>query len=148
LRIGYLVAPLALVPAFSAAKWLCDRHTASLEQTTLAEFIASGIYERNLRRVRRRNARRRGALLAAIRGNLGDRVEVAGDGAGAHIVLWPKHRVAEEDAIARAASRGVGIYGISPHYLIPPPQTGFLLGYSRMSENRIREGIARLAKVL
>jgi GntR family transcriptional regulator/MocR family aminotransferase len=148
LRIGYLVAPKALVPAFTAAKWLCDRHTASLEQTTLAEFIASGIYERNLRRVRRRNAGRRNALLAAIRDNLRDRMEVTGDGAGAHIVLWPKHRVAEEDAIARAASHGVGIYGISPYYLNRPLQTGFLLGYSRMSESRIREGITRLAKFL
>jgi GntR family transcriptional regulator / MocR family aminotransferase len=106
------------------------------------------MYERNLRHVRRRNAGRRSALLAAIRDNLGDRVEVTGDGAGAHIVLWPKHRVAEEDAIARAASRRVGIYGISPYYLDRPLQTGLLLGYSRMSEGRIREGISRLARVV
>ncbi len=59
LRIGYLIAPRALVPAFTAAKWLCDRHTATLEQQTLAEFISSGMYERYLRRVRRRNAARR-----------------------------------------------------------------------------------------
>ena len=31
LRIGYLIAPKSLVTAFVAAKWLCDRHTASLE---------------------------------------------------------------------------------------------------------------------
>ena len=39
LRIGYLIAPKSLVPALTAAKWLCDRHTATLEQETLAEFI-------------------------------------------------------------------------------------------------------------
>jgi GntR family transcriptional regulator / MocR family aminotransferase len=56
LRIGYLIAPTTLVKALTAAKWLCDRHTATLEQETLAEFIATGAYERHLRRSRRANA--------------------------------------------------------------------------------------------
>jgi GntR family transcriptional regulator/MocR family aminotransferase len=42
LRIGYLVAPKALVPALTSAKWLCDRHTPILEQETLADFISTG----------------------------------------------------------------------------------------------------------
>jgi GntR family transcriptional regulator / MocR family aminotransferase len=148
LRIGYLIAPKRLVTAFTAGKWLCDRHTATLEQETLAEFISSGTYERYLRRVRRRNAARRDALLNAIDNHLNDRVEVTGEGAGAHIVLWLKHRVGEKSVIARATSHGVGIYGISPYFLEPPLRTGFMLGYSRMRETEIREGIRRLNKVL
>jgi GntR family transcriptional regulator/MocR family aminotransferase len=147
LRIGYLIAPMNLVEAFTAAKWLCDRHTATLEQETLGEFISSGMYERYLRRVRRRNAARRDALLEAIRKYLGDRVEVTGDGAGAHIVLWPKKRVAEQTIIDRAAARGVGVYGISPYFLKSSPRAGIMLGYSRMSETAIREGIRRLGGV-
>ena len=148
LRIGYLVAPKRLVTAFTAAKWLCDRHTATLEQETLAEFISSGMYERYLRRVRRRNAARREALLGAIASCLGNRVEVAGQGAGAHIVLWPRRRVSEEAVIAAAAERGVRVYGISGYYLKRPPRTGIMLGYSRMTERAIREGIRRLGEVL
>ncbi len=148
LRIGYLVAPPALVPAFTAAKWLCDRHTATLEQETLAEFISSGMYERYLRRVRRRNAARRLALLEAIEVHLGDRVELTGDGAGAHVVLWPQRRVAEETVIRGAATRGVGVYGISPYFLKKPARAGILLGYSRLREGAIREGIRRLSEVL
>src|ERR1700749_2859077 len=109
LRMGYLVAPRSLVPAFTTAKWLCDRHTPSLEQRALAEFISSGQYERHLRRSRRRSATRREVLLDSIDRYRGDRVEVAGDGAGAHIVLWPKERIVEDMVIAAAASRGVGI---------------------------------------
>jgi GntR family transcriptional regulator/MocR family aminotransferase len=147
LRIGYLVVPKALVTAFAAAKWLSDRHTATLEQETLAEFIASGMYERYLRKVRRENAKRREALLDAIRIHLGDRVEVTGDGAGAHIVLWPRRRVSEESVISAAAARGVRIYGIFPYFLRKPKRTGIVIGYSRMNEARIREGIRRLAGV-
>jgi GntR family transcriptional regulator/MocR family aminotransferase len=147
LRIGYLVVPKMLVPAFTAAKWLCDRHTATLEQETLAEFIASGMYERHLRRVRRRNARRREVLLAALAEHLGERCEVAGDGAGAHVVLWPRKRVSEEAVVRAAAEQGVGIYGMRGYSTRRSPRPGFLLGYSRMREREIREGVRRLSTV-
>ncbi len=148
LRIGYLIAPKSLVPAFTSAKWLCDRHTATLEQETLAEFIATGAYERHLRRARRRNAVRRRALLEAIHQYLEDRVAVTGDGSGAHIVLWPGSRVPEEAIITRAASQDVGIYGISRYFLRQPSRVGLLLGYSRMKEGEIREGIRRLGNAI
>ena len=148
LRIGYLVVPRSLVATFSAAKWLCDRHTPSLEQETLAEFIGDGMYERYLRRVRRRNASRREVLLESVRKHLRDRVTVTGEAAGAHVVLWPTLRIAEGALIAAAASRGVGVYSMLPYHLKPPTRTGVLLGYSRMTENNIQEGIRRLGKVL
>jgi GntR family transcriptional regulator/MocR family aminotransferase len=149
LRIGYLIAPKTLLSAFAAAKWLSDRHTATLEQQTLAEFISCGMYERYLRRVRRRNAARRATLLDAIRTYLGNRVVVTGDGAGAHVVLWPRNKSAAEEAVIRnAAARGVGIYGIAAYFLKKPSRAGFLLGYARMSERQIHEGIRRLGEVL
>jgi len=148
LRIGYLIVPKTLVKTFTAAKWLCDRHTASLEQETLAEFIASGLYERYLRRVRRRNANRREALLEAIREFLGDRVEVSGDGAGAHVVLWLKRQESERHVIRRALEQGILVYGVGPYHVAKPLRPGLLLGYSRLREREIREGIRRLAEVL
>lgn len=146
LRIGYLIVPKSLVGAFTSAKWLCDRHTATLEQEALAEFITSGMYERHLRRVRRRNASRREALREAIDKHLGSRVEVTGYGAGAHVTIWPTARVAENAVIAKAAARGVRVYGVSPYFLAQSPRSGLILGYSRMREADIREGIRRLGK--
>jgi GntR family transcriptional regulator / MocR family aminotransferase len=148
LRIGYLIVPKPLISVFTSAKWLCDRHTATLEQETLAEFITSGLYERHLRRVRRRNAARREALRDAIDQYLGERVEVTGFGAGAHVALWPAARVSETEVIAAAAKIGVAVYGISPYFLSTTPRKGFMLGYSRMKESDIREGVRRLSQVL
>lgn len=148
LRIGYLIVPKALQHAFSVAKWLCDRHTATLEQEALATFITTGLYERHLRRVRRRNTVARSALLDAIQKHLGDRVEVTGEGGGAHIVLWLDASLSEERVIAAARAEGVGVYGIAPYFLTPPPRPGIVVGYSRMRERDIREGIRRLSALL
>jgi GntR family transcriptional regulator/MocR family aminotransferase len=148
LRIGYLIVPKSLVAAFTMAKWLSDQHSATLEQQTLAEFITSGMYERHLRRLRRRNAARRQALLLAIHKYLGNRVEVTGEGSGAHIVLWPGRRVKEETVVAQAASREVGVYGISHCFLKRPSRPGLMLGYSTMNEEEIREGIRLLGEIL
>jgi GntR family transcriptional regulator/MocR family aminotransferase len=148
LRIGYVIAPQPLISAFTAAKWLTDRHTAVLEQETLAEFIASGAYERHLRRTRRANTTRRAALLSAIEQYLGDRVTVSGSRSGTHIVLWPRMKVSETDTIARAAARGVGLYGIADYYLGQPAAPGFLLGYANLTVAQIRDGIRRLGEVL
>jgi GntR family transcriptional regulator/MocR family aminotransferase len=148
LRIGYLVAPKQLAPALLAAKWLCDRHTATLEQETLAEFISLGAYERHLRRARRANAARRQALLDAIQKHIGDRASVTGAGSGTHLVLWPRHGPEETEIISRAATRGVGVYGISPYYLKPNTKPGLLLGFARLTEREIHEGIRQLAPIL
>jgi GntR family transcriptional regulator / MocR family aminotransferase len=148
LRIGYLIVPKALAAAFTAAKWLNDLHSATLEQQTLAEFITSGMYERHLRRLRRRNNARRTVLMEAIRTHLGDRVEVTGDGSGAHVVVWPRKRVSEEVVMEETLRRGVGIYGMSHCYVMAPKRTGFILGYARMNEREIREGVRLLGEVL
>jgi len=147
LRIGYLIVPKSLATAFIAAKWLNDLHSATLEQHTLAEFISTGMYERHLRRLRRRNTARREFLLDAIHKYLGKRVEVTGDGSGAHIVLWPRKRISEDTIMAHAASRGVGVYGISHCFLTRPSRPGIILGYSRMNEKEIRDGIRLLSEV-
>jgi GntR family transcriptional regulator/MocR family aminotransferase len=150
LRLGYLVLPPPLVPLFTAAKWLADRHTSTLEQAVLTDFIHEGHFERHLRRARTRNAARRTALLEALDMYLGTRVEVSGANAGVHLLVWlqdvaPQYLGAFIDCAARA---GVGLYPVTPYYLVPPPRAGLLLGYAGLTEEEIRAGVQRLAAVL
>ncbi|HVS76456.1 MAG TPA: PLP-dependent aminotransferase family protein [Steroidobacteraceae bacterium] len=147
LRLGYLILPAGMVSAFSAAKWLCDRDTATLEQEALADLITSGLYERHLRRVLRRGAAARAALLEAVEEHLGDRVTLTGDGAAAHIVLWLDRDLSEESVIAGAAACGVRVCGLSP-YFGNRPRPGILLGYAHLRDSEIREGIRRLGAVI
>jgi GntR family transcriptional regulator/MocR family aminotransferase len=149
LRLAYLVLPPALVQAFLAAKWVADRYSTVLPQAALAEFIASGQFERYLRRASTRNAARRRTLVEALRLHFGDRIEIAGENTGVHLVVWlNRMRPQALNAwIERAAQAGVGVYAVNPFYAIPPARAGLLLGYAALSEAEIRAGIRKLAEV-
>lgn len=150
LRLGFLVLPEDLVPPFVAAKWLLDRQSPTLEQAVLAEFIAEGHFERHLRRMRTLNAERRKVLLEALQDELGDAIEIQGTNAGVHLLVWLRHVRAADlgELIRRAADRGVGIYSVEHYFLSPPERAGLVLGFSSLSLEEIRRGVAELAKVV
>ena len=150
LRLGFLVLPPPLVPAVLAAKWLTDRHSATLEQAALALFMNEGHFERHLRRTRVQNAARRQALLNALDEHLGDRAEVVGTNAGIHALVWLNgvSPDKQDDLVERARAAGVGIYPITPYFSQPPERLGLLLGYAALDEAMISEGVRRLARAL
>lgn len=155
LRLGYLVVPPPLRQVFAAAKQLVDRHSPVLEQEALAVMIASGAYERHIRRSRRNNGRRRAALLDALTAELGDQVTISGADAGLHVVVWfdRLQRAAEGELIARARAAGIGLYPISPLYGTDAPghrpdRAGIVMGYASLDAARIGQGVAALAAML
>lgn len=151
LRLGYLVLPKPLVEVFTRGKQITDRHSVALEQEALADLLASGAYERHVRKMRRSNAERRAALITALQENFGDAVEVAGSSAGLHIVVWFHHvALAQEGLLIDTALRhGIGIYPVSPLYLEQKPQrAGLVMGYASQSPGQIRNGVRRLAAAL
>ncbi len=141
LRVGYLVAPRQLAPAFTRAKWLADRHTPVLEQAALCDFISDGSLERHIRRMRRLYGLRRAALVDALQRHFGSRAQILGDAAGMHVMV----RFDDEQIIERAARNGVELVSASGYYLSDPPRGEFVLGFSAISERTIREGIRRLS---
>jgi GntR family transcriptional regulator / MocR family aminotransferase len=141
LRIGYAILPAQLAPIFARAKWLSDRHTPVLEQAALVDFIAEGWLERHIRRMRRLYGRRREVLIEALDKYCGEHARVCGDPAGMHIML----RVDQPGFAARAARNKVQILSTRECYLSRARDDEFILGFSRLGERAIREGVRRLA---
>jgi len=50
--------------------------------------------------------------------------------------------------VEAAAKKGVGIYGMAHCWLRRPSRPGFILGYARLGELEIREGIRLLGQIL
>lgn len=155
LRLGYLVLPPDLVSVFREAKRLTDRHAPVLEQRVLASLIHSGAYERHVRRMRRENERRRGALLDAVARYLPKDAQVGGSAAGLHVVLWlPSRNPEDETGLATAARHlGVGIYPVSGLFAQPqnraqPRPAGFILGYASLTGEQIQQGLQILGRLV
>lgn len=70
LRLGYLVAPPALVPKLLQAKQAADLHTSGFSQRIVAELLAGGMLEPHLRTLRARYRVQRDAMAAALRRHL------------------------------------------------------------------------------
>lgn len=148
LRLGYMVAPPSLQPAICGAKWLTDRHVALLYQAVLALFIDEGHFERHLRRMRKVYERRRSVLLETFATYFGDRARILGTESGMHVLVHLDQVADAPQFIERAGQRGVGIYSARPYYSLQPPAGAtFLMGYSSISEDGIREGIRLLSEI-
>lgn len=148
LRIGFLVLPRRLVQPFIAAKSAWDSGAPMLEQLALVAFMQSGAFERHIRRMRRLYRARRDALVEALAGAFGSRVQVGERHGGLNILVGLDLSVSADIAAARAAAAGIALRPVSSYYVHPPKQATFLMGFAAVSENTITEGIRLLERVL
>ncbi|MEO0535795.1 MAG: PLP-dependent aminotransferase family protein [Cyanobacteria bacterium P01_A01_bin.123] len=148
LRIGYLVLPPGLVKIFAQAKRLLDRHSPSLEQLVLADFINQGHLERHLRRMRTLYGKRRQALLNSLQTKLGKHVSILGDAAGIHLMVQLHTNISDQDILTFGAQRGLGLTSAASFYLKPGGKGEFLFGYANLAPEKIDQGIEQLAQIL
>ena len=148
LRLGWLVLPARLVDQVAAAKEAAGRLSSSLDQLTLAEFIASGAYDRQVRRARLAYRRRRDRLVAALRKNA-PQVRVTGLAAGLHAVLRLPPGQHEDDLVARAARHGLTVQGLGAFSLDGHRgEPALVVGYATPPGHAYTTAVARLCAVL
>jgi GntR family transcriptional regulator / MocR family aminotransferase len=146
LRLGWLLAPHALISALADAKEAADRGSPILEQLAFADFLERGEFDRHLRRMRPIYRRRRDALLSALKREV-PALRPVGASAGLHVLAWLPAGMRESAVIEAAANKGVGVYGVEKHWMSGGP-SGLLFGYAGLSEPVIAEGVELLAAAL
>jgi GntR family transcriptional regulator / MocR family aminotransferase len=142
------VLPAALVDEVVELKRARGAFPAVIDQLTLAELIASGDFDRQVRRARLAYRRRRDRLLAVL-AKEAPAVELSGIAAGLH-ALAPLPRGGDEDeVIARAAKHGLALRGLR-HYTQPGYERGpaLVLGYATPPAHAYTAALARLGAVL
>lgn len=149
LRLAFLAVPPGLASAIVNTKWLCDLGSSALLQYTLAQLMASGEYDRHIRRMQKHYRGRRQVLLTAIKRHFGDAAVVEGAAAGLHVVVWlPGLPVARVTALVEAcAAQGVGVYSIAPHATRSLPRAGLILGYGLTDARQIDRGAEIISNV-
>jgi GntR family transcriptional regulator / MocR family aminotransferase len=144
LRLGWLVVPPRLLDAVAAQ---LTAGPSGLDQLTLAEFIDSGRYDRQVRRTRLAYRRRRDRLAAAVarQGR-----HVTGIAAGLQALLELPRTGTERDLIARAAEHGLALEGLESFRApgLEADRAGLVIAYGRPAEHAYTMALARLCAVL
>lgn len=148
LRVGYLVIPADLVPAFRAVREACDLFPPPLLQAALADFIREGHFARHLRRMRQLYMVRCEALASAVRTELSGALEVVSAEAGMHLVGLLPPGLDDREVCRAGAGLGLSLTPLSSCFLTPPSRGGLILGYGGAEPEEIREGVRRLGRVI
>jgi GntR family transcriptional regulator/MocR family aminotransferase len=148
LRIGWVVTPSAWTDALrSQYSWMAM--PSVLEQLTLAHFIETGGYDRQLRTLRRRYRLRRERLIKAIARHLPG-FHISGAPAGIHVVV---HLPAGLDGARVAmAARPLGVrvldIGRCRNEGRRKPNNALVLGFGNLDDGDVEIGIAQLAQAI
>jgi GntR family transcriptional regulator/MocR family aminotransferase len=147
IRIGYLVAPPALLKAVTTAKHLTDWHNATLMQRALTHFIVDGALTRHIRRCHAVYGGRRERLLQRIGGDLAPWLEAIPTTVGFHLSAWLRHDT-DVELLCRLARRvEVGIYSLSDFYAGPSQRKGLFFGFGAIDSIDIDAALDRLLRL-
>ena len=153
IRVGYIVAPKALVGPLTTLKGLLNNGNPWMEQAVLAEFLTSGGFDSHLRKVQRIYKSRQKVLIDELRAHFGV-ANVKGIEGGMHLI-WtlPEGSMPAEMLRIKALEKGIGIYPLesgAASFTTSSEQRErmVMLGFPAVPEDDIRKAIATLAAII
>ena len=168
IRLGYLVVPSDLLPAFNTGLYDLYRPGQLMLQAALTDFITEGHLNTLIRRLRVTYQTRRDELARRIQQCLGERVRISGQDSGLHLCMVfdpARCGMVDDAAIAQAAeAQGMTVRPLSRYYLTEPPegqgvlrrpgaslapqQRGLILGYAYVPTERVSPWAKKLCELI
>jgi 2-aminoadipate transaminase len=147
-RVGWIVAPAALIERFDTAKQAVDLTSGILDQRIVHQAILRGVIERSAPALRALYRRKREVMEEALRHGLGDRLTWQVPTGG--FFLWAKLAPGLDDRslLERAVQQGLVFVTGSAFYVDGTGHDRIRLSFSAPSEERIHEGVRRLAAAM
>lgn len=139
LRLGFVALPETLVEAVAAKRESIDRQTPTVMQDAMLRFIADGLLERHLRKVRRIYSERHGIVAAQLdewrsRGLI-DHSPMSH--AGLHVSVRLPPGVAEKQVSRTLQRHGVTLSRYADSGVQTAPAEGLLIGFGLASTEQI-----------
>ena len=149
LRLGYIVAPAAVIDKLVQIKQATDLHSSTVTQMAIYEAIKNNFLEKHLPTVRDLYMRQCHYMLDAMQKHFPAEVKWTRPEGG--MFLWvtlPNHMDAQ-DLLSKAIERNVAFVPGEPFYATSEAKSNtFRLSFVTVTEDRIREGIAILGQLI
>ena len=152
LRVGWMIAPPALLANAVMCKQFSDAHTSTFAQATAAQYLQSGRMPATLANVRKVYGERARAMGEALTRDLGDAITFTQPQGG--LFFWARLTGANggpTDATAfarKAIEQLVAFVPRAPFFAADPDASTLRLSFATADVAKIQDGIARLAKAL
>lgn len=146
IRIGYMVLPKNLVPAYQKTAGNFSCAVSRIDQRVLTFFLSEGHFERHQNRMRNVYKEKHDLLIQKLK-EIDSRITVYGAGAGLHVrVDFPvtDAKWFEEELL----KRGVRIYPLSLYYIEGcPKKEQYILGFTKMQKEDMIKGLEAVRDV-
>ncbi len=152
LRVGWMIAPPALLANATMCKQFSDAHTSNLTQAICAHYLTLNRLDSTLAVVRKTYAERARVMAESLRRELGDAVSFNQPQGG--MFFWARLTGAQgKSALApefakRAIEQGVAFVPGAPFFATNPDLATFRLSFATVGLEKIEEGIARLGQAV
>src|SRR5205085_6405249 len=144
LRLGYIVAPHALVETICKLKEIEYGSSPVIEQATAAIFIEEGYFSTHVRRMRKLYRERRDSFLHAANKQLGGVLTFPPIEAGMDAVGWLTSDADDAAFSKRLAAAGIDAPPIST-YSLRPCAPGLVFGFTGFSPSQTRSAIQTIS---
>lgn len=149
IRTAYAVLPAALVDPFVAELEMFDPGASPVQQRALGRFLADGLFDRHVARVRRALIDRQSAALGAIERELGWLVDARATSGGTRLVVTIEDPGWSATEVVRiAAEAGIGIESLAASRVSTAPDRDLIVDYGRLEPIELRAAFRLLGKAL
>ncbi len=148
LRLGWIVAPLDLIPRITTLRESFDLESSTLYQRTVAEFLRRGNLEDHLKNLSRTHGERCAAMLQALDEHLSGIAQWSRPRGGVFVWLRLPPGLDATELFHSAIRRKVayipgGVFSVDGR-----TRNTMRLNFSNVKPEAIREGVTRLADVI
>lgn len=149
LRLGYVVAPKAIMPKLLQAKQAADLHSPSFNQRMVAEVLKDGFLDRHVPTIRALYKHQCTVMLDALAKEMNG-LDVTWNSPDGGMFLWARlpAGLSAVELLPKAVDKGVAFVPGAAFYAAEPDPRTLRLSFVTASEEQIRIGIRALAEAI
>ena len=148
IRISYMALPKKLMRYYQS-RYPFAVTISKVDQKIVELFLRNGHYERHLNRMRRLYKSKHDWILRWVKEEMSEICSCFGEHVGIHLLLRFHNGISEDEAVERAKSAGIRVYGLSEFFVQEKKETEavVLIGYATLTEEEIKEALQILSRI-